>query len=79
MINQHPADAPLSVLVGNLVKLSIEQCNRPPRKALLFVLKKFIKNTENDAVLADFTPEDEETLASLEDEWKKFNDGLEEA
>ena len=39
----------------------------------------FIKNTENDAVLADFLPEDVETLASLEDEWKKFNDGLEEA
>jgi hypothetical protein len=29
--------------------------------------------------LADFTQEDAETLASLEEEWKKFNDGLEEA
>jgi len=51
MFNQHPADAPLSVLVGNLVKLSIEQCNRPPRKALLFLVKKFLKNTENPQLI----------------------------
>jgi len=33
---------------------------------------KFIKESENDAVMADFTPEDQYALDSLDDEWKKF-------
>jgi AcrR family transcriptional regulator len=47
MINKHPADAPLSVLLEMVVKRSIKELNVPPRKALLFVLKKVLKNTEN--------------------------------
>ena len=38
---------------------------------------KFIKESENDAVMADFTPEDQIALDSMDDEWKKFQDGLE--
>jgi AcrR family transcriptional regulator len=47
LINQHPADAPLSVLLANMLKVSFEQLNAPPRKALLFVVGKFLKNTQN--------------------------------
>jgi hypothetical protein len=35
------------VLVEKVVKGSIKELNVPPRKALLFVLKKVLKNTEN--------------------------------
>ena len=51
LMNKHPADAPLSVLVANIVKLSMEQCNLPPRKVLLFIVSKFLKNTKNPELI----------------------------
>ena len=47
LINQHPADAPLSVLVTNMLNLFFQQLNAPPRKVLLFILAKFFKHTKN--------------------------------
>jgi AcrR family transcriptional regulator len=51
LISKHPADAPLSVLVADIVKIAIEQFNRPPRKALLLVVSKFFKNTKNPQLI----------------------------
>lgn len=51
LINQHPADAPLSALLANMLKLTFEQLNAPPRQALLFVMAKFLKNTQNPQLI----------------------------
>jgi AcrR family transcriptional regulator len=51
LMSKHPADAPLPVLVAGMVKMAIEQYNRPPRKALLFVVSKFFKNTKNPQLI----------------------------
>jgi AcrR family transcriptional regulator len=51
LMSKHPADAPLSVLVVGMVKMAIEQFNRPPRKALLFAVSKFLKNTKNPQLI----------------------------
>ncbi len=51
LINQHPADAPMSALVNNMLKLFFEQFNAPPRKVLLFILAKFFKHTQNSHLI----------------------------
>jgi len=51
LMNKHPENAPLSVLVASIVKLAIKQCNLPPRKALLFVVSKFLKSTKNPELI----------------------------
>jgi AcrR family transcriptional regulator len=51
LINHHPADAPLSALVTNMLNLFFEHLNAPPRKVLLFIVAKFFKHTQNPQLI----------------------------
>ena len=47
IISRHPADQPLSVLVSNLHNRYFYELSRPNRKALVFLMRHFLKHTQN--------------------------------
>ncbi len=51
IINEHPSDQPLSILVSNLLNYFIYELSRPNRKTLLFVMGKFFKHSDNPQLI----------------------------
>lgn len=51
IINEHPSDQPLSVLVSNMLNYFIYELSRPNRKTLLFVMGKFFKHSDNPQLI----------------------------
>lgn len=47
IINKHPSDQPLSILVNNVLNGFIQELSTPNRKTLLFVMSQFFKRTKN--------------------------------
>lgn len=45
IINNHPENEPLSVLITNLVNCAFEKLKKPPRKVVSFIFNKFLKTT----------------------------------
>ena len=51
IINQHPSDQPLRVLMGHLIKSIIDDLSRPPRKILSHVIHQYLKRAKVKALL----------------------------
>jgi len=51
IINQHPADQPLSVLTRNVVNTMIGELSRPPRKVLIFFMNLYLMQAKIKTLL----------------------------